>query len=135
MGSGSKGKQEKSRLSYEEREKMKQEGWDFFTKAKTAHGKTHGLLRVVTAHYWRQREVFEEDRYAKKHLRMVLPKKYYPGYILENDHYTPHWIHSMRDKIPDDVMKVLEDQWGYKPTKSAYLPDGHTIYVFPDRNN
>jgi hypothetical protein len=117
-------------VPYEEREKMKQEGWEAFSKATTPHGKAAGLLRVIDSHYWRQREAFEDDRLHKKHLRMVVPRKYSPGYTLDIDHYTPHWMHSMRDKIPDDVMEVLESQWGYKPEKSPYLPDGHTIYVF-----
>lgn len=120
-------------IPYEEREEMKAEGWRAFGEAKTPHGKATGILRVIDAHYWRQREALEDDRLRRSHLKKVLPKKYYPGYTLDIDHYTPHWMHSMRDKIPEDVMKVLEDQWGYKPTPCPYLPDGHTIYVFEEK--
>lgn len=119
-------------IPYEEREKMKEEGWDHFNKATTPQGKASGILRVCEAHYWRQREVFEDDPKVKIHTRTVVPKKYSPGYILDIDHYTPHWMFSMRDKIPDDVMKALEDNWGYKPTKSKYLPDKHSLYVFDE---
>lgn len=115
-------------MLYNEREKIKKESWDDFRNAKTPYGKASALLNVIMSHYWRQREAIESDKYKKKHLKMVVPKKYSPGYELDIDHYTLHWLHSMRHLVPKEVLQVLEDQWGYKPVKSEYLPDGCTIY-------
>ena len=116
-------------VPYEKREAMKTEGWDAFNSATTPHGKAGGILRVIDAHYWRVREQLEGISTKKRFLKMIVPQKYSPGYELDIDHYTPHWLHANRKLIPPDVMEVLETQWGYKPVASKYLPDGMSLYT------
>jgi hypothetical protein len=116
--------------TYHEREEMKKEGWHAFSRALTPYGKAAALLRICDAHYWRQREFLEDFPDAKKYLKVTFPKKYFRGYELDIDHYTPHWLHSMRHLISEEVMEILKDQWGYEPVASKFLPDGHTSYVW-----
>ena len=115
-------------MIYQEREELKKKSWEAFYKADSPHGKASAILGVIEAHYWRQREALEADKNKRKHLKMAWPKKYHPGYELDIDHYTLHWLHSMRHFVPKEAQKALSEQWGYEPLKSKYLPEGCTIY-------
>jgi hypothetical protein len=116
--------------TYEEREKIKKAGWDLVKGDNSIYMKSVGMLRVCESHYWRVREQLDGAPLERKYTRMAVGKKYSPGYVLDIDHYTPHWLHAMRESIPADIMEYLKETWGYSPSKCKYLPDGHTIYVF-----
>lgn len=120
-------------LNYEEREKIKQEGWKIFHEGTTPNAKACGLMRVIDSHYWRQRENLEFDSCRKGHTKLAVGKKYTPGYVLDIDHYTPHWLYSMRHMVPKEVMEYIEENWGYVPTECEYLLEGNTIYTFGSR--
>lgn len=120
-------------MSYEKREELKTKGWDLFTDAITLSGKALGLLYVIESHYWRQREELDHDSKKKSRLRKLLPTKYSPGYELDIDHYTRHWLHSMRHLVPEDMQKNLTEEMGYNPIATKYLPDGHSLYVWDEK--
>lgn len=122
-------------LPYDERENLKRVAWEAFHKSENEFGKASALLGVIEAHYWREREYLDFDRYKRKHLKMAVQKKYFPGYELDIDHYTLHWLHSMRHLVPKEVLFALKKQWGYEPVQSKYLPDGCTSYQWPEKEN
>lgn len=122
-------------MSYEDREALKTKGWTLFSEAATIQGKALGLMWVIEGHYWRQREELDGNSKKKSLLRKLLPKKYSPGYELDIDHYTPHWLHSMRHLVPDDLQQHISENMGYKPVETKYLPDGHSLYDWELKEN
>jgi len=117
--------------TYEEREKYKSEGWSNMAKCQSPRQKAFLYLHmIIWAHYWRAREGIEAQRNCQTLIKKIRGKKYYPSYVLDMDHYIPHWLHSMKHKIPQDVLDVLKEDWSYEPEENKHLPEGFTIYQF-----
>lgn len=116
-------------MDYDEREKLKSEGWKEFNEATTPSHKANIILhRIITAHYWRAKEELEHRRDCKSCLRKIRGKKYYPGYELDIDHYAENWIYAQRNRdfMKDGVYEELLKS--YEPIKSNYLPDDCSVY-------
>lgn len=117
--------------SYEVREKAKQEGWKKIAESVSPREKAfHFLYRIIWSHYWRAREDIENRRYHKTFLKKIRGKKYYSGYVLDIDHYTPHWMHANRERLDQNVLDLIKDEFHYEPEKCKFLPDGCTSYQF-----
>lgn len=117
--------------SYEFREKVKTEGWQKIFEATSAREKAfHWLHSVIWSHYWRAREHLESRKDHKTCLRKIMGKKYYPHYVLDIDHYTCHYLYAMREKITQDVLDCLKDEFHYEGQKCKFLPDYCTSYQF-----
>lgn len=114
--------------NYEERESMKQKGWDAYRSDCSTGFKTHGLLLVISSHYWRARASLE--KMPKAFQRKVHGKRYSPGHELEIDVYIRHWLFANCTKMAIDplVIECLNSVWHYKPEKHPLLHDGKTIY-------
>lgn len=120
-------------LTYEMRERLKSEGWDLFKKSESSYAKRNILMHfIINAHYWRAREEVKARKSPKRALKMIYPFHYTPGYEMDIDHYTPHWLFSQRNQ-PFMTKEVYEacKEW-YQPKKSKYLPDGMTVYQLPE---
>lgn len=118
-------------MDYEEREKLKQEGWSKFKDCKTPYGKMQILMHyIIMAHYWRAREELESSKKCDKYLKLIRGKKYYKYYQLDIDHYTEHWLFANKDQefMKDGVFESCKE-W-YEPKESKYLPKGMSIYQF-----
>lgn len=118
-------------MDYEEREKLKKEGWEKFSDCKTPSGKTQVLMHyIITAHYWRAREFIESRKDYAKCLKKIRGRKYYKGYQLDIDHYTENWLFANKGQefMKDGVLESCKT-W-YEPKKSKYLPKGMSIYQF-----
>lgn len=120
---------EETIMPYKQRENIKKIGWEAYHRDTTPDEKAYGLLMVIDSHYWRAREFLESNPKKKSFLKKLLPKKYSPGYELDIDHYTPHWMFSMKKFISQHVLDVLESKYGYKMEGSPYLPEGMTVYL------
>ncbi len=119
-------------MDYESREKLKAEGWELFGKAQSAHAKRNVLMHfIITAHYWRAREAIEARKSPKKALKMIYALYYTPGYEMDIDHYTPHWLFSQRNQrfMTKEIYDACKE-W-YQPKRSNYLPEGMTLYQLP----
>lgn len=117
--------------TYEDREKFKKEAWEKISQASSLEEKAYYYLQgVVWAHYWRAREDIESQRNSKSLLRKIRGKKYCPGYQLDIDHYTKHWLHANKRIIHEEVLNVIKEKWGYEPEETKYLPEGCTSYQF-----
>lgn len=111
-------------MEYEERERLKEEGWKLFSESKTSHGKAGAIMRfVVLAHYYRAVENLK-----KSQIKKIVGKKYVPGYELDIDDYSRHWLFSMKDHFQSDVFEAL-CEW-YEPEECKFLPKGCTCYRF-----
>jgi hypothetical protein len=116
-------------MKYKEREDLKREGWNLLQKSETPHEKCSAFMHfIIPSHYWRARENLENRKDYKKCLKVIFGKKYFPGYEMDIDHYTEHWLYS--HKIILSVYKgVLEScSEFYEPKESKYLPQGFSIY-------
>lgn len=120
---------------YEFREAIKDLAWLLIRehlKEKNYYAAAFYLLHgVISSHYWRAREAIENHRKSKSLLRKIRGKKYYPHYELDIDHYTCHWLganHDRRELFPEEVVKVIAEQFYYEPEKNKYLPMGMTNY-------
>jgi hypothetical protein len=113
---------------YQQREEYKTICWKQFNEWKEPEPRARALLGVNKCHYYRAVEDLEVNDKAKK-LKMIRGKKYYKGYELDIDHYTRHWLHSMRHLVPKEIQKEMDDM-GYNAEPNKYLPDGMTSYVF-----
>jgi hypothetical protein len=115
--------------SYEMRERVKDEGWKKISETACPREKAcHYLNNIIWSHYWRARESLEANRKWKSLLKKVMGKKYHPGYMLDMDHYIPHYLYANRERITQKVIDAFKEEWDYKPEKSKHLPDGMTIY-------
>lgn len=118
------------KMDYHEREQQKSEAWKLLADEKTSLTiKAQALLRVIDAHYWRAREHLEERPRAVQ--RRIHGKRYSPGYTLDIDVYTRHWLHANGDIIDPEVIDCVREQWGYEPEPSRFLSKGLTSYVMP----
>jgi len=119
-------------MDYNEREQQKTEAWKLLRSEETSLViKAQALLRVIDAHYWRARERLEEQ--PKSVQRRIHGKRYLPGYELDIDVYTRHWLHANRHIIAPDVVECVREQWHYDPEPSRFLAKGQTIYVIPNK--
>lgn len=116
-------------MEYQEREKVKNEAWELFSKASTDAHKANILLHgVITPHYWRARENLEARKNLKSLLKKIFPKKYFPGYEMDIDHYTEHWLFAQKN-APFMTEGIFEQLCKfYDPKESKYLPAGCTEY-------
>ena len=55
---------------------------------------------------------------------------YVSGHELDIDAYTKDWLGANGDRYDQEVLEVLEKDYGYKPRKNRYLNDGSSIYQF-----
>jgi len=116
-------------LDYDEREKLKQEGWKNISDDNQPHKNAYYFLHyIIKAHYWRAREALESTHNYRTFLRKIVGKKYSPGYELDIDHYTEHWLHANKHLMNEATLQYFID-WFYSPKESKYLPKGHTTYI------
>jgi hypothetical protein len=118
-----------SPLTYQQRETLKSEGWAIVAAVGLhIHFRANALLAVIEAHYWRADEVLQTQPLAFR--RRVHGRRYSPGYELDIDVYTKHWLWANGAKVKEqDVVKFVQDEFGYQPERSRFLPEGRTIYV------
>lgn len=119
-------------MDYHAREQQKTEAWQLLA----AEGisltiKAQALLRVIDAHYWRAREHLEAR--PKSEQRRIHGKRYCPGYQLDIDVYTRHWLHANGDRIAPEVVEAVREQWYYEPEQSRFLAKGQTSYAIPNK--
>lgn len=118
-------------MDYHERERQKTEAWQLLAAENTSLTiKAQALLRVIDAHYWRAREHLEARPRTEQ--RRIHGKRYSPGYQLEIDVYTRHWLHANADRIAPDVIETVREQWHYEPEQSPFLAKGQTSYAIPN---
>lgn len=118
-------------MDYLEREQQKSEAWTLLAAEDTSLPiKAQALLRVIDAHYWRAREHIEALPRAAQ--RRIHGKRYCPGYQLDIDVYTRHWLHANGDRIASDVVDFVREQWSYEPEPSRFLAKGETSYAIPN---
>lgn len=121
-----------NRMSYREREQQKTEAWRVLAdESASLTLKADALLRVIDAHYWRAREQLEaKPRSVQKRIH---GKRYSPGYKLDIDVYTQHWLHANGHRISPDVIETVREQWHYEPEQSRFLAKDQTSYAIPGR--
>lgn len=118
-------------MDYHEREQQKAEAWRLLAAEETSLTiKAQALLRVIDAHYWRAREHLEARPRAEQ--RRIHGKRYCPGYQLDIDVYTRHWLHANGDRIAPEVVECVREQWYYEPEPSRFLAKGQTSYTIPN---
>jgi hypothetical protein len=118
-------------MGYQEREQQKAEAWRLLEAEETSMTiKAQALLRVIDAHYWRAREHLEARPRSEQ--RRIHGKRYSPGYQLDIDVYTRHWLHANGDRIPSGVVECVREQWHYEPEPSRFLAKGQTSYAIPN---
>lgn len=118
-------------LTYEEREKIKSEGWSEISK--TEDNKVKAMLyvnKIIYSHYWRARENLENGNKYKTNLKKIRGNKYYPGYSLEFDHYVLHWLWSWKETLDSEIMKEIKNIFHYEPEECKYMKNRHTYYNF-----
>lgn len=117
-------------LDYRQREILKHEASVVFHSDADMPTRARALLYWCEAHYWRARSSL--GVMPKAFQRKVHGKNYFPGYELDIDVYTRHWLWSMGEKLAtNDVLDYLADVFGYTPEKSKFLPKGYTEYGLP----
>lgn len=114
---------------YHKREQLKHVGWREIGSTDDVKKKAwYFLHHIILAHYWRARESIENRRDRIYVLRAIRGKKYYRHYILDIDHYTCHWLWANEKRVTPEVMKAIEECWGYTPEQNKYMDKGQTIY-------
>lgn len=122
--------------SFHEIEEIKSKAWDGFEKCTTREKVFRLLEGVIWAHYWRARMNLEENK--KFHTKVIgaIYGKGHPTKDIELciDRYTNNWLYSMKDQLDlnEEVLELMEQEWGYRPVKNKYLQKGHTIYHMPE---
>jgi hypothetical protein len=117
--------------THHELEECKQEGWKRISESNCPRQKAMQYMnRIIWSDYWKARQEIETQRDCKALLKKIRGKKYYSYYVLDIDHYTLHWLHA--NKVPEDVLDVIKEQWHYEPEENKYLPEGRTSYVFTE---
>lgn len=123
--------------SYSEREEQKDKGWGLLSSIDLSYlQKAHAVLHtVIWAHYWRARIDIENSKQRENYLEMIRGENFYPGYILDIEHYTSHWLASngLRLLCPE-IVKAIKDDFYLEPKESEYLPQGMTMYQFGKTN-
>jgi len=115
-------------LKYHERERQKHKARAVLNDPEAnLFKKSRALLLVIEAHYWRAREHLEA--WSKSAQRRVHGKRYCPGYQLDIDVYTRHWLFTNGDSEDQEVVTYLREQCGYYPEPSRFLPKGRTSYT------
>ena len=118
-------------MNYHEREQQKTEAWRMLADESVSLTlKAQALLRVIEAHYWRAREQLEANPRSVQ--RRIHGKRYSPGYQLDIDAYTRHWLHANGHRIAPDVIETVREQWHYEPEPSRFLAKDQTSYAIPD---
>lgn len=118
-------------MDYHKREQQKAEAWRLLGDTETSLTiKAQALLRVIDAHYWEAKERLEARPKAEQ--RRIHGKRYAPGYQLDIDVYTRHWLHANGDRIAPEVVEVVREQWCYEPEESRFLAKGQTSYAIPN---
>jgi hypothetical protein len=118
-------------LDYEQRETLKEEATAVLAQTDyPMHVRAQALQRWIEAHYWRARERLEAS--SHKFQRRVHGKRYCPGYELDIDVYTRHWLAAVAPQIAEqDVVAYIVAEFGYQPEMSRFLPRGHSYYCEP----
>lgn len=116
--------------TYEEREKAKQKCDEIlYDQNSTIHGKASAVVNLkIQSHYWRAREELESMKNHKKFLKKIRGKDYFSGYILDIDHYIPHWLFSMGESLAPEILECIKKQYHYQPKECKYLPKVSTVY-------
>ena len=115
-------------MDYYEREQQKSEAWKLLAAKDTSLTiKAQALLRVIEAHYWRALEHL--DALPRAAQRRIHGKRYSPGYQLDIDVYTRHWLHANGDRIAPEVVECVRELWHYEPEQSRFLAKGYSIYA------
>ena len=119
-------------MEYAEREAMKHKAWKVInSKDANIHAKAWGVLKVIEAHYWRAREDLESMPKAAQ--RRIHGKRYCPGYHLDIDVYTRHWLVANKSiPISYEVIQHVKSEFGYDPEESKFLHPGQTSYRLPN---
>ena len=122
-------------MEYAEREAMKHEAWKVInSKDANIRAKAWGVLKVIEAHYWRAREDLESMPKAAQ--RRIHGKRYCPGYQLDIDVYTRHWLVANKSiPISYEVIQHVKSEFGYDPEESKFLHPGQTSYRLPNAGN
>jgi hypothetical protein len=116
-------------MKYEDREKLKERGWDLLRDSDPPKTKRLVYLEcIIQAHYWRAKEAIEICKTPKKFLKKIRGKEYDKEYELDLDHYTEHWLYANKHLMDKEIFKLCRE-W-YDPKESKYLPKGCTIYQF-----
>ena len=114
-------------LDYHQREKLKHEASVVFHGDFDVPTRATALLYWCESHYWRAKEDLEGCTKAVQ--RKVHGKRYMPGYELELEVYTRHWLWALGSKLAgDDILNYISDTYGFTPEKSKFLEKGKTIY-------
>jgi hypothetical protein len=119
--------------SYIEREDQKDKGWKtLLSENLSLSQKAHVVLNtIIWAHYWRARIAIENSKDRDKYLEMIRDERFYPGYILDIEHYTSHWLASNGERLlTPEIMKTISDEFYLKQEENRYLPKGMTMYQF-----
>jgi len=52
-----------------------------------------------------------------------------PGYALDIDIYTRHWMWANGDRVAEqDAVAYVKEKFGYKPEESKFLKKGKSMY-------
>lgn len=115
-------------LNYAAREELKALGRELCaSSSQPLPVRALGLLAWIKGHYWRAKEALEGS--PKSFQRRVLGKRWAPGIEIEFDWYVRHWLDANGMRVREqDVVQCLQDEFGYTPEKSPYLPPGATYY-------
>lgn len=115
-------------MGFEEREAMEKEAWKVIhSETATIHPKAQGMLKVIESNYWQAREDLESMPKAAQ--RRIHGKRYSPGYLLDIDVYTRHWMFAHKwIPIPYEVFQYVKSEFGYEPEESKFLHMGQISY-------
>ncbi len=116
-------------MNYKERERVKTKGFKIYNdKTKSINERALALLNIITSHYWRARLCIENGRTPQTVLRKIMGKTYEKGTELDIHCYTKDWLGSNGDRYDKEIVKVLEQEYGYVSRKNRYLGDGCSVY-------
>lgn len=119
-------------LDYEQRELLKREACAMLASDEPIPGRAWALLHLIEAHYWRAKSALENR--PKRDQHRILGRRYTPGYELDIDVYTRHWLAANGANVSEqDVVHYVIEHFHYEPEESQFLPPGHSVYVIPDR--
>ena len=117
--------------TYQEREDMKRMASQEYNKTDDTNLKAQIIVHgTIKSYYWRARGAIEDLPKSKTKLKKIRGKGYYPGYVLDIDHYTENWLYSMGDNYEPEVIKAIEDIFGYKAKANKFMEKGYTYYIF-----
>lgn len=114
-------------MGYHERERQKAEAWPIVRDVEAPlPRRAWALLQVIDAHYQRAFEGLES--LPKVQQRQIHGKRYTPGYQLDIDVYTRHWLYANGDAVSPEVVDAVREIYHYEPEQSKFLPKGQTSY-------